>query len=288
MDYLSVFRSKYGEQQVLAAYDTIMDLWPVSYEEIYVPTSLGSTHVIICGPSDGAPVVMIHAYYASSASWYQTVGRLSKVFRVYLIDIIGDPNKSKPFRPIRKLADFLLWFNEVSNSLHIDNATFIGNSVGAFHIMNYALHSPGRVRKMVLIGPAASFLKITGFYLHTFPGGITGWPFLVHHAINWVENGAPLDPVFKKLFYLTMRYGKALNQVFPVVFSDDQLRRLKPPVLLIYGDRECIYDIDLAVKRATQLMRNLKIEIIPKANHLTAVSNSEMTNKAIINFLTNF
>lgn len=36
MDYLSVFRSKYGEDQVLEAYDAIMDLSPVSYYEMRV------------------------------------------------------------------------------------------------------------------------------------------------------------------------------------------------------------------------------------------------------------
>jgi pimeloyl-ACP methyl ester carboxylesterase len=82
-----------------------------------------------------------------------------------------------------------------------------------------------------------------------------------------------------------MRHGKAANQVFPVVFNDDQLKSLQPPALLIYGDRECTYDIHLAVSRATQLIENVKVGIIPGANHLTAVSNSEMTNRAIINFL---
>ena len=82
-----------------------------------------------------------------------------------------------------------------------------------------------------------------------------------------------------------MRHGKAANQVFPVVFNDDQLKSLQPPALLIYGDRECTLDIHLAVSRATQLIENVKVGIIPGANHLTAVSNSEMTNRAIINFL---
>jgi len=171
------------------------------------------------------------------------------------------------------------------DKLHLDKAVFIGNSVGAFHILNFAIHAPDRVQKMVLIGPAATFLKITPFYYHTFPGGITGWPFLVRHAIGWIENGAQLDSKFTRLFYLMMRYGKSINQVFPFVLSDDQLEKVNIPTLLIYGDKECIYNIDLAAKRATQLMKNIQAEIIPNANHLTAVSNPDTTNNAVINFL---
>jgi len=285
MDYISVFRSKSGEQHVLEAYDAIMKVWPVPYQELYVETKLGVTHIIVSGPATASPVVLVHAYYASAASWYRNIEQLSEHYCVYSIDIIGDPNKSKPYKPIRKAEEFIHWFNEVMDKLNLEKSVFIGNSVGAFHILNFAMHAPDRVRKLVLIGPAATFLKINHFYYHTFPGGITGWPFLVRHAIRWIENGAQLDPLFKRLFYLMMRYGKSVNRVFPIVFSDDQLEKVNIPTLLLYGDKECIYNIGLAAKRATQLMKNIKVEIIPEANHLTAVSNPEATNNAMHHFL---
>jgi pimeloyl-ACP methyl ester carboxylesterase len=285
MAYISVFRSKSGEQQVFEAYDSMMKVWPVPYEDRYVETKLGITHVIVSGPPTASPIVLIHAYYASAASWYRNAGQLSEHYRVYNIDVIGDPNKSKPCKPIRKAEEFIQWLNEVMDKLHLEKAVFIGNSVGAFHILNFAMHLPDRVRKIVLIGPAATFMKIPSFYYHTFPGGMTGWPFLVRHAIGWIENGAPLDPPFKRLFYLMMRYGKSANQVFPFVFGDNQLEKVNIPTLLLYGDNECIYNIDLAAKRATQLMKNIKVKVIPGANHLTAVSNPEATNNAILDFL---
>jgi pimeloyl-ACP methyl ester carboxylesterase len=284
-NYLSVFRSKSGEKQVLEAYDSIMDLWPVPYEDLFLNTCLGRTHVIASGPKTAPPIILIHAFYASAATWFQNVGSLSKCYRVYAVDIIGDPNKSQPIKPIRQLSDFVDWFNDVMNKLHLDQADFIGNSVGAFHSMNFALHVPQRVRRMILIGPAATFLKITPFYFHTFPGGITGWTFLVKHAIRWIENEASLEPMFHKLFYLIMKYGKSANQVFPAIFTDEQLKRIATPTLLIYGEKEVIYDYRLAIKRAEKCMQNIKTEIIPRGNHLTAVSQPDLTGSAILNFL---
>jgi pimeloyl-ACP methyl ester carboxylesterase len=284
-NHLSVFRSKLGEKQVLEAYESIMNLWPVPYEDLYIPTCLGNTHIILSGHKDSPPIILIHAFYASAASWFQTVGSLSKSYRVFAIDIIGDPNKSKPIKLIRQLSDFVDWFNDVMNELHLDQADFIGNSVGAFHIMNFALHATQRVRRMILIGPAATFLKITPFYFHTFPGGITGSTFLVRHAIRWIENEAPLDPKFHKLFYLIMKYGKSANQVFPTIFTDEQLKRITAPTLLLYGEKEIIYDYNLAIKRAEKYLKNIKTEIIPGANHLTAVSNPTNTNLTILDFL---
>lgn len=284
-NYLSVFRSNFGEAQILEAYNSILAKWPVDYEEIYIPTRLGRTHVITCGPKEAPPMVLIHAFCAGAVSWYQNVKSLSENHRLYVVDIIGDPNKSQPVKLIRLLSDYIDWFKELMGGLQIEKADFVGNSVGAFHIMNFALVAPQYVRRMVLIGPAATFRKITPFYLHTFPGGMTGWTFLVRHAVRWIENGSSLDPLFHRFFYLVLKYGKSANQVFPSVFNDEQLKQIAIPTLLIYGEKEVIYNYNLAIERAEKLMQNIKVVIISEANHITATSRPHLTNMAICDFL---
>jgi pimeloyl-ACP methyl ester carboxylesterase len=283
--FLSVFRSESGEKSVLQAYDAILASWAVEYEEFFIETCLGSTHIIASGPKEAPPVILIHAFYASGVAWYQNIKSLSVNHRVFVIDIVGDPNKSKPFKPIRQLSVFIDWLNDIMNELRIDKADFIGNSYGAFLIANYALNVPQKVRKMVLIGPAGTFLKITPFYIHTFPGGITGFSFFIKHAIKWIENGIELNPEFRNLFSLLFKHGKSAIQVFPAVFTDEQLKSISTPTLLLFGDREVIYDYTLAIKRAELCMQNVKAEIIADANHLTAVANPELTNKAILEFI---
>lgn len=286
-NYLSVFRNEIGRQYVFEAYDKLINSIGIQYEDIYLPTRLGETHILSTGSDRNPPLLLIHAYYASAASWYKNLESLSEKYKVYAVDIIGDPNKSRPVKLIRQLGDFVNWFDDIMDGLKLENAFFIGNSVGAFHIVNYYLHSPQRVSKMVLIGPAATFRQIMPFYFHTFPGGMTGWSIFVRHAVNWVENGVSFDPDFKKLFFLLLKYGKATNQVFPTVFSDEQLKSVNVPTLLIYGDRENIYDCSLALSRARQLITNLSVRIIKNGNHITAATNYESVNTEIIDFLTN-
>jgi len=283
--YLSVFRNDFGKNKVLTEYQSIIESIGIEYEERYLNTRLGKTHAIISGKFEKPPIVLIHAFYATAASWYKNLKLLSQNFRVYTVDMIGDPNKSEPVKPIRDLDDFLDWFNDLMCELKLESADFIGNSVGAFHVANFALHSPEKVNRMILIGPAATFRQIMPFYLNTFPGGMTGWPFLVKHAVRWVENGIPFEPGFHKLFYLTLRYGKSANQVFPRVFTDEELQRISTPTLLIYGDKEVIYNTDKAIVRAKKYLSNVKVIIIPVANHITAASNAKLTNDSIIEFL---
>jgi pimeloyl-ACP methyl ester carboxylesterase len=284
-EYLSVFRSKSGEELVLKAYNRLIALWGIPYEELYIDTTLGKTHIIVTGQSDSPPLILIHAFYASAASWYRNVRSLSEKFRVYAIDIIGDPNKSKPLKPIRQTSCYVNWFKEILDRLKIDRCDFVGNSVGAFHVANFALNEPDRVKSMTLIGPAATFINIPKFYIHTFPGGMTGWGFMVRHAVNWIENGSPFDSEFKSLFYLLLKHGKSANQVFPAVMTDEQLKQISIPTLLIYGEKEVIYDYSSAVQRAQKNLQKLSVEIIPGANHITGASRPELTNESILKFL---
>jgi pimeloyl-ACP methyl ester carboxylesterase len=283
--YLSVFRNEFGKNKIYTVYDLIIQSIGIPYEERHLDTCLGKTHVIISGQIEKPPIVLIHAFYATAASWYQNLKELSEIFRVYTVDIIGDPNKSEPIKLIRNVNDFIEWFNDLMRELKLESAYFVGNSVGAFHVANFALHSPEKVKKMILIGPAATFSQIIPFYLNTFPGGITGWSFLVRHAVIWIENGVPFDSGFHKLFYLTLKYGKSANQVFPRVFKDEELCKIETPTLLIYGDKEVIYNVNKSIERAKKYLRNIKVDIIPNANHITAASNAKLTNDSIIEFL---
>jgi pimeloyl-ACP methyl ester carboxylesterase len=284
-EYISVFRNESGQKAVMDLYDSIINSVGIAYEDYYLSTRLGETHIIVSGKVEKPPLILIHAYYASAASWYRNLKILSENFRVYNVDIIGDPNKSRPTKVIRQLKDFVEWLDDLMEGLKLDSAYFVGNSVGAFHITNYAIQYPNKVKRMILIGPAATFIQILPFYFHTFPGGITGWPLLVNHAIKWVENDVEFEPNFRRLFYLLLRFGKATNQVFPKVFTNEELKSIKVPTLLVYGAREAIYKYELAIVRAKKLIDNLTIKIIDRGNHITSITNYEQINKAILDFL---
>jgi pimeloyl-ACP methyl ester carboxylesterase len=90
--------------------------------------------------------------------------------------------------------------------------------------------------------------------------------------------------MWKKLFYLIFKCGVPTNQVFPIVFGSDQLKHINIPTLLIYGNRENIYNTELSIKYAQNAIENIKIEIIPGANHLTALTQPTLTNEAILRF----
>jgi pimeloyl-ACP methyl ester carboxylesterase len=109
----SAFKTPEGEAAYLAAYEAIIKLWPVPYQEIEIPTRFGMTHVVTSGPQDAPPLVLLHGQAGTLTMWAPNVADFSKDYRVYAIDVMGQPSKSvpDPDEPIRDAADFVAWLS---------------------------------------------------------------------------------------------------------------------------------------------------------------------------------
>jgi pimeloyl-ACP methyl ester carboxylesterase len=292
IEFIPVFTSPDGKKAGLDAYDAILDQWPVPYKELTVPTSFGETQVIASGPQNAPVVVLLHALFATAASWYRTVGDLSKVYRTYAIDVIGESNKSRPVRPIKSYEDFLQWFTETMDGLGVNDMYLIGNSYGGLTATFYAMHLPERIRKLVLIGPASTFHSMLPFMINIFiPKAIyllvpklPGSSGVMRYSANWMYAGLPRDPFFEPLFYNAMLYSVLINQVFPKVYTREELSQVKAQTLLILGEKEKIYNPKAAARAAQELMPGIEIEMIPNAHHISAIAQPAAVNDCILKF----
>lgn len=290
---ISVFTSLDGETETVAAYRLVFDSWAPGSEELYVPTTFGLTHVIANGPRDGPPVVLLHALLATAMAWYRNVPGLSRHYRTYAVDIIGEANLSKPTRPMTSLDDFLVWFTELLDGLGLETVFVVGNSYGGFTGAYYAMRLPQRVRKLVLIGPASTISPMTPFMRHMFyPKAFylmlpraPGSERVMRRAVDWIHAGTRPDPLWEPLFYRTMVYGKLINRVFPRMYTPEEFSQIGGPVLLILGENEAIYDdLDAAAGSARRLIADLEVELIPAAHHITALAQPRLTNERIVEF----
>jgi hypothetical protein len=119
MSHTSAFKTPEGEAAYLAAYDAAMKLWPVSYEEIEIPSRFGMTHVVASGPKDAPPLVLLHGYWGTLTMWALNIADFSKDYRVYAIDIMGQPSKSIPDEPVRNAADYVAWLTAILDGVHL-------------------------------------------------------------------------------------------------------------------------------------------------------------------------
>jgi pimeloyl-ACP methyl ester carboxylesterase len=285
---ISVFRSPECEVRYRLAYEAALKLWPVPYEELYIPTRFGDTHVIASGPKDVTPLVLLHPAGCGATIWYRNVGALSQRYRTYAVDTISEVNLSRVTRPIKSRQDFADWSVDLFDGLQIEGANIVGNSFGGYVALNTALSLPERVKKVVLISPAASFDPMWPLYQHFTLAyilrNLTGSTRLVLKAYEWIWQGYPKDECIGRLRMITAVEG-VMHHGAPTVFTDDELRKIRTPVLLLIGDHEVIYKPEDVFRRATHLVSGLKAEIVPNANHCAEYTAPDVVNEKILNFL---
>jgi pimeloyl-ACP methyl ester carboxylesterase len=178
--------------------------------------------------------------------------------------------------------------DDLFDGLKIQQANIVGNSFGGFLALNTALFLPERVKKVVLISPAATFVPIPAWAWHFIPanaiGPMIGSKRMLLGAYDWIWQDFPREGALYHLRAVTAITGRPRHWS-PTVFKDEDLRRIQTPVLLLIGDHEVIYDPQRVITRATRLVPNLKAEIVPNANHIAQYTASEFVNAQVLEFL---
>jgi pimeloyl-ACP methyl ester carboxylesterase len=290
---IPVFASTEGAVEVDRAYRRVLDAWPVPAVQREVTTRFGSTAVIESGPKDGAPVVLLHAYFATSASWYRIADRFGPGVRTFAVDVIGDANRSRPTQPLGSLDDYVAWYRDVLEGLGIEKHAVVGNSFGGFLATLFAMRLPERVGRLVVIGPAATFHPMPAFYAHMFVPKATylflpwlpGRDSIMRTAARWMRAGLPRDRLWDPLFESVLRHGSTANRVWPRVFRADELRAITAPALLLLGDRERIYRPEAAALSASERLPGIEVRVVPRAHHVTAIAQPEAVGEEIRRFL---
>jgi len=164
-EHQSIYKNAQAEAAFMAEYNGALERLTVPYETKYVPTSYGDTHMIVSGPKGGEPIIVLHGGDIDSTFMIPIIAGLAQSYRVYALDIIGYAGKSKAVKSIEDRAMFVEWLTGVLDALNIEKAHMVGWSLGGFLTTNYALEKPERLKKIVLLAPAATFVPFSKKFL---------------------------------------------------------------------------------------------------------------------------
>ena len=281
----SIFASPEGKALFNDAYDDMFSLWPVPHESIDVETRYGRTHINVSGPGNAPPLILLHAAGFSSIAWFANIGALSRIRRTFAVDVIGDAGKSQISKRLHSWADHAEWLNDVLDGLAIDQADFLGHSQGGWLALAFSVKHTNRVNKLVLLAPAAS--------IHPFAWYVKLNLALARRMIRpsarsqlkfSAAKGAVLEELFVDFMEIVNEHCLPATMV-PTVFSDDELKSITMPTLLLIGDAEKIYDSDKAIKRVRRLWPDVRAEIIPGSSHLLIMEQPKLVNNRVVEFL---
>lgn len=293
MFHPTAFKTPNGEAAFMAVYDAAMKLWPVPYDEFEIPSRFGSTHVTACGPKDAPPLVLLHGYMATSLMWAPNVADFSRHFRVYAIDVMGQPGKTIPREPIRSAADYVTWLNTTLYGLRLHRVSLAGQSYGGWLALDYAIAEPERVEKLVLLSPGGLLPLAKQFTLRGMLMTYVPTRFTVNAFMRWLgitnAPGATDASALLDLLYLGMkhyRFTPETIRVRPTAFSHGELTTINAPTLVLIGDREVIYDPAKALERALRLIPDVRGMLIPHSRHDMCFSQRRVVDARVVDFLT--
>ena len=284
----SLFKDKKNEQKYIAAYNKTMKLWPVPYEEKDIQTTYGTAHVIISGPTQGEPMVLLHGMDASSTMWYPNIKDFAKKYRVYAIDYLTEPGKSVPKDDKFGTDDIAIWYNEIFNALKLGKINLVGTSRGGWMATHYTLTNKDRVKKLVLLAPVQTFTGISMKPKTVEAANFKLFPSekrLKKLINNFSRRPEKISREFKEQIYLgTKNTRTSLDMLKMMPFSDDELKSLTLPVMVLVGDHDVLNSPDM-VETAGQILPNANTALIEDAGHFLTIDQQVEVDKRILEFL---
>jgi len=261
-----IFKSTAGKAAILSYYDSVLDRWPIPYESLYVATSLGETHIIACGEKGHPALVLLHGSSANATMWVGDVSEYCQSFRVYALDIPGEPGKSAEARPDLNSDAYARWMGEVFDRLEIDKASLVGISLGGWLAIHFPSAHPQRVEKLVVLCPAGVGPQKMGFlFLAVVLSPFGNWGR--EQMLRRVYSGQQIHPEAVKYSLLIADQFRPRMQPIPI-FSDEALKRLTMPVLLIAGKKDALLFSEKMVGRMKDLLPRLSAHLLPDQGHV--------------------
>lgn len=237
---------------------------------------------------EGMPIVLLHgAYYTIDMNWGQLIPELSKTRKVIAIEMQGHGHT--PFSD-RKLSRTTLSSDveSVMDYLKIDSADIVGYSFGGSVAYQFAMQSPKRLRKLVVISAVYKS---------------SGWLPEVTKAFKNMKpehfDNSPLKVAYDAVAPDKTKWTKFLEQMIasattPYDLGDSNIAKIAAPVLLISGDNDGIDKIELiktyqllggAVTSDFGVTPKSQLAIIPGQGHVSLMMQTQTISGYLNSFL---
>ena len=264
-----IFKSKEARERMEDWYQRFKERIDGTTNSIEVSTSNGANHVLMVGDSSNPPLVCLHAMMTSSAHLASEFGALLDRFYLILPDLPGQSVRGLPLRLSYKDGSHAKWLLEILDELDLQQVPLLGVSLGGFVARQFASSFPERISSLILVVPAgiAQGSLVKGFTKMALPMILykirpteKRLRKLVSHLITtWDEDWAR---------YLGDSFNDfATNLKIPPVASDEKLKNLGMPCLIIGAEDDISFPGGKVIERAKRHITNVETELIKNSKH---------------------
>lgn len=282
----------YRRPEVKAALDRIyaekLTQWPVPCQETYIDTRAGITHLLVSGPEDGFPLLLLPGLSVTALMWLPNIAALSRRYRCYAVDVIGDYGRSTPAKPrwgIRTGRGYTNWLLDLLDGLGIRQTHLLGASHGGYIAMNLAAGAPHRVARLALLAPSGLTITLRQVLPKIFRYLLFPTQANREQLIDWFIGD---DPAVNAAFYDQMWWGLQgrPSVAVPILYPARKLKSITAPTLLLLGEGDPAVPYQNARRRAEKFISRAQTTVLPGVSHVLNYQAGGAVEQAVLEFLT--
>ena len=252
----------------------------------------------------GSPVVLIHGWPLSGASWEkQTAALLAAGHRVIVYDRRGFGRSSKTGVGY-DYDTFASDLDKLLKKLNLKKVALVGFSMGSGEVTRYlAKYGAARVRKAVLIGTLGPYLVKA----QDNPEGVDPSVFDGIKKALRADRPAFLMEFLKNFYNYDVTGGKLVSErvlednwnvgVFASAIGSvacvdcwiedfrKDLKKNTVPTLILHGDADRILPPDASSRRQAKMIKNVKYVELPGGPHGVLWTHADRINAELLSFL---
>jgi pimeloyl-ACP methyl ester carboxylesterase len=245
---------------------------------------VGSVRLVyyVLGPEDGEPWVFLHGLGSVAATWGRTLFRLRRDCRLVIPELSSFGGSQIPGGAFGVGDGATVVSRLIEKEFGRRPVTVAGLSLGGWLAVRLALARPELVARLVLIN--------TGGYRHQ------DWEEIEH--LVRVADRAGVERIYKAFFVKTpwimdcSRGGFLQAYTAPPVtgaidrltevdtFDDDDLRQLRMPVALLWGEHDGLFRLEGA-RAMAEALPDATLDVLPGCGHAIHLEHPERLADAV-------
>src|ERR1700758_524120 len=263
-----------------------------------------SIHLYYEDHGSGQPVVLIHGYPLSSASWEKQIPVLLDAgYRVIAYDRRGFGKSSQPATGYN-YDTFAEDLHKIVTHLKLRNFALVGFSMGGGEVARYiGKYGSKDVSKAVILGGVPPFLLKTS----DNPEGVDRSVFQGIEQAVTADRYAFFTDFFKNFYNTDVLLNKRVSEhvvqaswnvaagcsataslaCVPTWYEDFRrdLSKIDVPALVLHGDADRILPINASGLRTAQLIKGARLSVVKDGPHCITWTHSEIVNPELVAFL---
>jgi pimeloyl-ACP methyl ester carboxylesterase len=218
------------------------------------------------GGKGSEPLVFVHGTNDQAGTWHQIIGRFLDRYRVIVPDLPGHGESEPLSGPLDMLQIRDGLTRIIAAETNGEKITLVGNSMGGWASMLYALDHPERVKKLILedSGGMAWDLSAIPLVPETREQAAAAMRAVLGPG-GQMPPAYVLDALVRRSAHAPMK--RLLESDYPSHLMDERFDRIDAPVTMIWGEHDGLAPLTYARLMQSRL-RNAELRIVKDCGHI--------------------